>query len=880
MPTANLAGSTYTIPAAGSRNWSTLTNYLVALSTDCIQRNGGSFTLLAELSFAGSYGLKVPYLKSTGSNLAAAGVIRLANAESVAWRNAANGADKALKVNASDLLEFDGVAVPTISSSSILTNKSIDADTNTITNIENADIKAAAAIDATKIADGSVTNTEFQYISTLSSNVQTQITDHLADTSTHGVAGAILGTTDTQNVSNKTFIDAITLTEIATPASPSAGTEKIYTKSDGNLYKLNSAGVETRVGSGSGQGEKNYITNPSGEVATTGWGNVGDLDIARTTTAGDLPRENTTPTGLKITADGNTQSVADYVYFDFTLDDVDLNKKIGLRWAQKVTGTYTAGQLAVGITTQADRTTFLHTPVVTAIPANDQDFVTEFDSGSTATLSLVIRATGDMTQDGGIVISDVVVGPGHLSQTSAVAAQSVTFTGSWVANTTYTAVETRVGRWAFYQVKVAVTGAPTGTTLVLTLPTGRTIDTSLLSNTETTSFMPGSTVNIRDVGSANYIGGVTYTSTTTVTVLSSDDAAAAVTTSNGVTATSPMTFASGDYVQVSFWAPIAEWASSTSALVQDNLSDWQSWTPTGSWSANVTYTGRWRRVGANMEIDATVACSGVPTTASLIFNIPTGYTIDTAALTSTANNLSSLNGCGIINDSTTNPYRCFPTYGTSTSNFRVSYQSAVTGAITVVTQGDPFAFGNGDSVHIQVSIPITQFRNAGSSLVGFSRATSTSQGLVGGSNGIALTSGQIGEVQYLSGSQGSITENSTIFNIIGPITLTPGVWMVSATALMSGSSGTVTQAEIAIDNANNAFSGATAIPNTTTGEVAAVGHAGSPTGLNLSGTTISITPYPVYVPVGSTVALYLNGRITSTVANITALGWMTALRVA
>ena len=58
-----------------------------------------------------------------------------------------------------------------------LTNKTIDADGtgNSITNIENADIKAAAAIDATKIADGSVTNTEFQYINTLSSNAQTQI---------------------------------------------------------------------------------------------------------------------------------------------------------------------------------------------------------------------------------------------------------------------------------------------------------------------------------------------------------------------------------------------------------------------------------------------------------------------------------------------------------------------------------------------------------------------------------------------------------------------------------------------------------------------------------------------------------------------------------
>ena len=56
-----------------------------------------------------------------------------------------------------------------------LTNKTIDSDSNTITNIANADIKSAAQIDATKIADGSVTSAEFQYINTLSSNAQTQI---------------------------------------------------------------------------------------------------------------------------------------------------------------------------------------------------------------------------------------------------------------------------------------------------------------------------------------------------------------------------------------------------------------------------------------------------------------------------------------------------------------------------------------------------------------------------------------------------------------------------------------------------------------------------------------------------------------------------------
>ena len=65
----------------------------------------------------------------------------------------------------------------TASSTDTFTNKTIDVDGtgNSLTNIANANIKAAAAIDATKIADGSVTSTEFQFINSLSSNAQTQI---------------------------------------------------------------------------------------------------------------------------------------------------------------------------------------------------------------------------------------------------------------------------------------------------------------------------------------------------------------------------------------------------------------------------------------------------------------------------------------------------------------------------------------------------------------------------------------------------------------------------------------------------------------------------------------------------------------------------------
>ena len=73
-------------------------------------------------------------------------------------------------------LDIDS-SVVTLTGTQTLTGKTIDADAtgNSITNIEDANIKAAAAIDATKIADGTVTSTEFQYINSLSSNAQDQI---------------------------------------------------------------------------------------------------------------------------------------------------------------------------------------------------------------------------------------------------------------------------------------------------------------------------------------------------------------------------------------------------------------------------------------------------------------------------------------------------------------------------------------------------------------------------------------------------------------------------------------------------------------------------------------------------------------------------------
>lgn len=74
-------------------------------------------------------------------------------------------------------LTVNAVEVVKETTAQTLTNKTIDADQNTITNIENADIKAGAAIDVSKLADGSVSNTEFQYLNGVTSPIQSQLDD-------------------------------------------------------------------------------------------------------------------------------------------------------------------------------------------------------------------------------------------------------------------------------------------------------------------------------------------------------------------------------------------------------------------------------------------------------------------------------------------------------------------------------------------------------------------------------------------------------------------------------------------------------------------------------------------------------------------------------
>lgn len=102
--------------------------------------------------------------------------------------------------------------------SATLTNKTIDADDNTISNIANSEIKTAAGIDASKIADGSVSNTEFQYLDGVTSNIQDQI-DNITGTEQTYHAGVFFTATSTEASSGKIIDYTDILTAAGVPTS-------------------------------------------------------------------------------------------------------------------------------------------------------------------------------------------------------------------------------------------------------------------------------------------------------------------------------------------------------------------------------------------------------------------------------------------------------------------------------------------------------------------------------------------------------------------------------------------------------------------------------------------------------------------------------------
>ena len=95
-----------------------------------------------------------------------------------------------------------------------------------VASLDNTHLKASSAIDATKIANGNVSNAEYQYLDGVTSSIPTQI----------------------NNIDVSTHTDPLTFDQESTPSNPASNKHKLYFKNDGNVYKLDSAGNEKLVG--------------------------------------------------------------------------------------------------------------------------------------------------------------------------------------------------------------------------------------------------------------------------------------------------------------------------------------------------------------------------------------------------------------------------------------------------------------------------------------------------------------------------------------------------------------------------------------------------------------------------------------------------------
>lgn len=419
-------------------------------------------------------------------------------------------------------------------------------------------------------------------VSTGISGLGTGVATFLATPSTANLAAAVTGETGTGAV---VFGTSPTLTtpnedvvtydgQGSTPSTPSAGFYKLYFKdATGKLTTLNPAGVEQSVGSGSGA--INYLasTDIDGESNTVGnWAAYLDA-VQATPTDGTGGSPNTT---VAVSADTTLRGSYNYlitkgaanrqgegVAVPFTLDSADKSKVVTISWDYIASANYTGSsgsEYMVAYVYDVTNSVLIPTSNIVMPQGTGSQQIT-FNATTSTSYRLIFHIAGTGASAWTYRFDTVTVGPRESVIASALSDWGpCTVTGTWVSNTTYTAVCKRVGDTLQMQVKVLVQGgAPTATSLVITMPTGYTIDTTKMAQSGNTDMVAG-WGTVVDSGSSRVYASANVVTSTTLSLNYPDDAVGGLTV-NGITQAAPFTFGSADYVNSYIEVPIVEWSS-------------------------------------------------------------------------------------------------------------------------------------------------------------------------------------------------------------------------------------------------------------------------------------------------------------------------------
>ncbi|MFN7463730.1 MAG: hypothetical protein ACK5SE_06600 [Pseudanabaena sp.] len=615
------------------------------------------------------------------------------------------------------------------------------------------------------------------------------------------------------NLVNPTFDDGITMLHESTPSNPSSGRIRVYPKSDNRLYTLDSSGVETVVGSGTAGGFVNYITNPDAESTTvTPWatyadaaaatpadGTGGSPNVTWTRNTSSPIRGNADFAFAKDAANRQGQGVA----FAFTLATTDRSKKCQITFDYDTSAAnYAAGDLRVYIYDVTNAA--LITPQTVAIPKGTNTFQTTFDTTTSTSYRLILHVATTNATAYTVDFDNFVVNAGQVVQGAAISEwQSYTpiVVSGWSGGTLGGRYR-RVGSSMDIEISIVSPTTWSGNVEVQ-IPTGFTVDTNAIPAASPGERFPvGQAVFVDDSASTRYLGTVVYYTTTSVRIWSTGgaDVWAPV-------AGKPVAGQNGaDAIHLTFSVPIAEWAGNGTVNLGPGAQVEFAASTTGTWDAAATAG------------NTVYGPAGAPITGSLGANrlkvVRFQYPIqqdDVLFL-----EVRNPNGvwCPVENTLYTYNYQ-------KNASFGARITEAVVGSTDVEVLFQQYGaagstYGTADATAINWS---TSFATAwrvrkakASAPVGYGLAgTDGSSGLYmagrapGQVTGATIASGMVG--QETSVTFDFNTASAGIYSTSSGITLSPGVWLLDLSAVVSGASGlTAALGAISTDSGATSFS--------------------------------------------------------------------------
>lgn len=135
---------------------------------------------------------------------------------------------------------------------------------------------------------------------------------------------------------------------------------------------------------------------------------------------------------------------------------------------------------------------------------------------------------------------------------------------------------------------------------------------------------------------------------------------------------------------------------------------WKSFSPSGSWATNATYTGNYRLIDGVLECCVKIALSGAPDAAALTVNLPSGFSVNRSAILNTVyfviGSLLASDADGLVYDGLV---AIQENVNGSVKAF-VTKTSATYETINAIAQNLPITFANGDYVTMIFSVPVVR----------------------------------------------------------------------------------------------------------------------------------------------------------------------------